>query len=189
VRPHREPSVHRLLKRSIGQTRIFLCLTLGLFAASGACAGATTPLASGALLNMEYQLPLPPGERVAIRDGKWLEAVEQGRRSLTIIDTGLRGDLNSDDVADAVVQMVYSSGGSGVFNYLAVVLNDAGRPRHVSSVALGDRVKLTSVVHDKGRIVVTLLIQGEHDPMCCPTVPKSRVFALVHERLVEVGGA
>jgi uncharacterized Zn-binding protein involved in type VI secretion len=84
--------------------------------------------------------------------------------------------------------MVYSGGGSGVFNYLAAVLNERGHPRHLASASLGDRVKVGSIAVSQGRITVDLVVQGENDPLCCPTLPATRTFALTGSSLVEVGG-
>ena len=168
------------------QYRTPVFVALGAFASLVACAGDVAPIASSALLNAEYQLPISAGARVTARDGKWLEEGPDGRQSLAVIDPGVRGDLDGDKIPDAAVLLVYSGGGSGAFNYLAAVLNDQGRPRHVSSIELGDRVKVGSVAFEKGRVVASLVVHGANDPLCCPTVPVTRAFELAGGRLVEL---
>lgn len=150
--------------------------------------GEAQPLDSASLSNAEYRLPFSPDAVVRVRDGKWSRDDSDGPETLTIADRGLRGDLDGDGYPDAVVLMVYWGGGSGVFHYLAVVRNERGHPRHFSSVGLGDRVKVGAMVLNEGRVTVSLIVQGENDPMCCPTVPTTRTFALAGNELVEVGG-
>jgi len=157
-----------------------------------AVAAATTParmLDAVALLNAEYRLPIQGSSSVQVRDGKWAVENAQGRQSLTVLDLNLHDDLDGDGLPDAVVQLVYWGGGSGVFNYLAAVINDQGQPLHVASAELGDRVQVKSVTVKNGRITVRLVVQGADDPACCPMVPATRVFSLVKNHLVEVSGA
>jgi hypothetical protein len=155
----------------------------GALSSLGACRAA--PLDTPALLGAEYRLPAPSGESVRVRDGKWDHVDTNSRQALTVVDQNVRGDLDGDGVPDAVVLLVYSSGGSGVFHHLAAVLDDRGRPRHVSSMALGDRVRVNSVTLLDGRVTVDLVVQGDNDPMCCPTMPITRVFTLEEGQLVE----
>jgi hypothetical protein len=105
---------------------------------------------------------------------------------LTVLDLNLRGDLDADGLPDAVMHMVYWTGGSGVFNHLAAVIDDQGQPRHVATVELGDRVRLKGAALEEGRIAAKLVVHGDEDPACCPTVPVTRVYRLVQGRLVEV---
>jgi hypothetical protein len=142
-------------------------------------------LDAGVLLNARYELPEAAHSIVSVHDGKWNLEDAEGRRSLTVMDLNLRGDLNGDGADDAVMLLVYWGGGSGVFSYLAAVLNDKGQPRHVSSVELGDRVKIKSVRLKRGKITARLVVTGERDAACCPTERITLVFALVNGELVE----
>ncbi|HWC74353.1 MAG TPA: alpha/beta hydrolase, partial [Gemmatimonadales bacterium] len=142
------------------------------------------PLDRATILNAQYRLPSSKSI-VRVRDGNWSQASANSRQALTIVDMNARGDLNGDGVPDAVVLLVYSSGGSGVFNYLAAVLNDHGAAKHVSSTALGDRVKVQAIDLVNGRAIADLTVQGDHDPACCPTVRSTRAFAFVNGQLVE----
>lgn len=164
-----------------------LALSTSLAALAGSACGPAS-LDAAALSNAEYQLPSRSGQTVRVRDGKWAEPPAEGRQTVTIVDMNARGDLNGDGVSDAVVLLVYSGGGSGTFVYLAAVLNDQGRPRHVSSVELGDRVKVNSIVVADMRVTVGLTIHGRNDAACCPTEPGTRVFGMTDQKLVEIGG-
>lgn len=94
------------------------------------------------------------------------------------------GDLDGDDIDEVVVVLAHSSGGSGVFMYLAVVRDDGGKPENIATVRLGDRVKVLAVGIDDGRIVAELVEQGPNDPMCCPTSKVRRGWLLQDDVLV-----
>ena len=128
-------------------------------------------------------------ETVTVRDGKWSRETPEGRESLTILDIGIRGDLDASGTEDAVMLLVYWGGGSGVFNYLAAVLNGNGHPRHESSIELGDRVKILAVTLKKGVIKARLIETGDDDPACCPTHRATHYYHFANGKLVEVDGA
>ena len=164
-----------------------------LLAAATACAksdggGTASPavrLDAAAVGNAEYRIPIAAAGTVRAQGGKWSDP--QGKQSLTVLDMNARGDLDGDGAADAVVVLVYWGGGSGVFNYLAAMVNDHGTPRHVASAELGDRVRIGGLSVAGGKVTVNLTAQGEHDPMCCPTQAETRTFALQGQELVQTG--
>jgi len=94
------------------------------------------------------------------------------------------GDLNGDDIDEAVVVLAHSAGGSGVFMYLATVRDNGGKPENIATVRLGDRVKVLAVRIDDGRIVADLVQHGPNDPMCCPTSKVRRAWLLQDGELV-----
>jgi len=177
------------MTRKLAILMVVVAVPIVALAATSSGARRVAGLDSTALLNAEYQVPTPTGARVRLRDGKWAVEDAQGRQSVTVVDLNLRGDLNGDGSPDAVVLLAYWGGGSGIFNYLAVVVNEQGQPHHLTSVELGDRVQVKSVVLRGGRIEARLVVQGDNDPACCPTVLVTRVFSLAKNELIEVGGA
>jgi uncharacterized membrane protein len=94
------------------------------------------------------------------------------------------GDLDRDGIDEAVVVLAHSSGGSGVFMYLATVRDNGGKPENIATVRLGDRVKVLAVGIDDGRIVADLVQHGPNDPMCCPTSKVRRGWLLQDGELV-----
>lgn len=96
------------------------------------------------------------------------------------------GDLDGDGVADAAVLLSTSTGGSGTFQDLAVVLNNAGTPSNEATVFLGDRVPVDRIRIVDGEIQLDLTMHGPADPMCCPSVEATRRFRLVEGELVEI---
>jgi hypothetical protein len=67
-----------------------------------------------------------------------------------------------------VVVLAESSGGSGTFDYLAVVKRTASGIENVATAALGDRVQIRSARVDNGMLLASVVRAGKDDPMCCP---------------------
>lgn len=80
------------------------------------------------------------------------------------------GDLNGDGIEDAAVIYVWNGGGTGWFYHLGVVLNENGKPKHVASAYLGDRIKINSLEVESGTILLDMVTGGRHDPACCPNL-------------------
>lgn len=169
-------------------TNLYCALALGvsLFVVS-ACAS-PPPLMIDDLKNAEYQSEFTTSKKAKLTNGAYQEEIAPGaasKLSITMLDQYALGDLNADGLADAAVFLATNSGGSGVFVNLAAVVSDQGKPRHVASVALGDRVQIKSVTIAAGEIVIDLIRQGPNDPLCCPTQRLSQKYKLQDGNLVE----
>jgi heat shock protein HslJ len=114
--------------------------------------------------------------------------VEGGASRPTVTFTGAYafGDLNANGVTDVVVVLVESSGGSGNFRYLAVVLNQEGKPENVATALLGDRAQVQTVTVDGADITVNAVAHGPDDPMCCPTQKVTLTYRFDGEQLIKV---
>ncbi|MFH2102015.1 MAG: Gmad2 immunoglobulin-like domain-containing protein [Chloroflexota bacterium] len=88
------------------------------------------------------------------------------------------GDLNADGWEDAVVPVAEHYGGTGVFVYLAVYLNNYGQPLYHSSEWVDDRPVVNGLVVQGGRVVLDVIVHGPQDAMCCPTQPLTRTYRL-----------
>jgi hypothetical protein len=109
------------------------------------------------------------------------------RPTVTFIDRFYAlGDLNGDGVPDAAALLAENSGGSGVFVYLAAVLNLDDQPVNAATQLLGDRPDTQSIVIDQGEILLSMLVAGPDSPMCCPDLPVSPRFRLEGDKLVEL---
>jgi hypothetical protein len=141
-----------------------------------------------ALRNATYQGIY--AEPVQLTDGKYEGEpfVEGGasRPTVTFVDPfNALGDLNGDGLEDAAVALAENSGGSGVFLYLAAVVDQNGTPANVATQLLGDRVEIKSVAIDGGEIAIDMVTQGPNDPFCCPSLEVTLRYRLEGERLVE----
>ena len=106
------------------------------------------------------------------------------RPTVTYVDA-VWGDLTGDGVDDAVVFLAEASGGSGVFTYLAAVVDQDGQPVNVASVMAGDRTDINELKIENGEVVAKILTHGPDDPMCCPTRNMIKKFALQGDQLLE----
>ena len=95
------------------------------------------------------------------------------------------GDVTGDRVEDAVVVLVTDTGGNGAFYDLAVVIDEDGAPANIASTYLGDRVKIESIYIEAGKVTVSMVMHGETDPDCCPTLKVVKTYRLQGTTLVE----
>lgn len=157
-----------------------------------ACTSATptpTPLTIDMLKNAEYESEFPKSKKAKLTDGAYQEEIAPGAASkltVNLLDQYATGDLNGDGVADAAVILAANMGGSGTFVNLAAVLNEGGKPKHVASTSLGDRVQIKSVSIKGGEIAVDMVKHGPNDPMCCPTQQVTQKYKLQDGKLVLV---
>lgn len=143
----------------------------------------TTPagsLTEEALRNATYQHEFPKDGQAQLQDGKYEEAIEgsASKIHIALLDPVAFGDLNGDGIWDAAVILEASRGGSGTFRTLEAVINADGEPLHVASVFLGDRVQFEELMVADQYIRVQILIHGDGDGMCCPTLRVVRFYQL-----------
>ncbi len=106
------------------------------------------------------------------------------RPTVTFVEAAY-GDVTGDGQADAVVYLAENSGGSGVFSYLAAVVDQEGKPVNVATTLLGDRVRVNSITIENGEIEVDMVQAGPNDPACCPSRHVVKTYALQGDQLVE----
>jgi hypothetical protein len=128
--------------------------------------------------NASYTLP-DIGE-VQLKDGHYEQKYGEGATQVHLVDLqqiGL-GDLNNDGIEDAAVVLALNSGGTGVFKFLIIMLNEGGDPRQASSSFLGDRVQINTLDIAQDQIPLNFLGFGPNDSMCCPSQVTIRTYAL-----------
>ena len=142
-----------------------------------------------ALPNVEYLVELASTGKAQLKDGLFEEEAAPGSATKTKIQLGkiqAIGDVNGDGWEDAVVTLVVDPGGSGTFTYLALVLNQEGKPKPLAAVLLGDRIIVKSLALQNGNVEVTMLTRKPDEPMSTePTVELKRIYSLQGDQLVE----
>jgi hypothetical protein len=142
-----------------------------------------------ALPNAEYPIEFTSSGKAQLKGGVFEEPIAPGAATKTTIRLGKEqaaGDMNGDGAEDAVVTLVAQPGGSGVFTFLALALNDNGRAKPLASVLLGDRILVKSLAIHSGTVVVTMLTRKPGEPMSAtPTVEVRRIFKVRGNELVE----
>jgi hypothetical protein len=115
------------------------------------------------------------GERlgpVTLANGRWTGAPPAlgaaSRPSVELADDfRVVGDLDGDGLEEAVAVLTYSSGGTGILSFLAVVTREDGTLRNVATTTLGGKTpsprheffyfnddgSLVSLRHDNGKVV------------------------------------
>ncbi len=97
------------------------------------------------------------------------------------------GDLDGNGQQDAVMIMAVNTGGSGIFVYLAPLLNLDGAIESPMLAGLGDRIQVNRVrILDDGLISVNMIIQGPNDPQCCPTQEVTQFYRVIDGSVVQV---
>lgn len=131
-------------------------------------------------------------EPVALVDGKWegepfVPGGASAPRAGLADDFLLAGDLDGDGVEEAVVLLWSSSGGSGTFDYVAVLGRDAsGGAFNIATAPLGDRVQVRTAAVEGGRAVFGVVQAGPQDAACCPGQKMRRSFLLEGENFREL---
>jgi hypothetical protein len=143
-----------------------------------------------ALLNLAYPIEAAGSGTAQLTDGLFEEPAVPGSAAVTRIQLSpvqAFGDINGDGVEDAAVTLVVDSGGSGTFTYLAMVLNQDGKPQALPAVFLGDRIAVQSLNVQPGQVIVDLLTRAADEPMSAePTAAETLIFNLSGDQLVAV---
>jgi hypothetical protein len=136
-------------------------------------------MTEASLGNIEYDLD---GQSVTLVDGSYAEKPDPDAATfITKVSMGpwqAFGDLNGDGVEDAAVILIDAPGGSGVFTFLAAVVDEGGLPVNAATASLGDRPQIDSVSIEDGRILISGKTHAESDPMCCPSLAFRWSFSL-----------
>jgi len=130
---------------------------------------------------------------VTLSDGEWqgqpfVDGGSSRPRVGLVRNFHLSGDLNGNGTEETVALLWSDSGGSGTFDYIAVVgRNESGAPLNLATAALGDRVKIRSATIDPGGMIIIDTVQtGPDDAACCQGQKFKRTFALEQGTLNEV---
>ena len=98
----------------------------------------------------------------------------------------VEGDLAGDGVAEVAVLYVLEGAGGGnrSINYLAAFVREAGQLKLASTLILHGSAEAIEL--SGGKVHVKLLILGEDDPLCCPSVEEEAIYVLHGGKLVQI---
>lgn len=129
-------------------------------------------------------------EPVTLTDGTWRGApYAEGGASRPVVQLLEQpvssGDLDDDGVDELVVVLVANFGGSGTYTYIALVDSLDETSQSIGTSLIGDRVQVTSI-HIADNIVGAETVEhAADDPMCCPSLNRSREWVPRDGTLVE----
>lgn len=112
-------------------------------------------------------------DTVTLTDGRWEGAPYQdggaARPRIALApDFRVAGDLDGDGREEAVVALMETSGGTGVWVYLAMTGRRTGQVVNLATHRLGDRVQIRDARIEHGVLYVDVLRGGRGDAACCP---------------------
>lgn len=96
------------------------------------------------------------------------------------------GDINYDEVEDAVIILSYDAGGSGTFYYVVAAINDQGKYYGTNAVLLGDRVAIQNINIENKIIIANYLDRLANEEMTAqPSVGVSRYIKHENNELMD----
>jgi hypothetical protein len=149
-------------------------------------AGPSAPLGADPL-NTTYTIE---DQDVPLIDGRFNAAAAPGsatRIMAAVFGRPLFGDLDHDGDEDAVVVIVYDSGGSGTFYYIAAAINHNGGYKGTAGYLLGDRIIAQFVKFDDGLVQAHYLDRRPSEPMSAPPTVRMEIqLRLIDGKLTPV---
>ena len=134
------------------------------------------------LANRAYDFGPEDKRTVTLKDGKGTDADES---TFELMKLHAIGDLDGDKQPDAAVLLEESSGGSGHFYYLFVLLNKGGTLVQIEHPEwLGDRSVIQRVAITRGVLAVRFITHKDTDAACCPTRQVENKYRVMNGKLV-----
>jgi hypothetical protein len=142
------------------------------------------------LSNAEYQLDAASTGKIKLIDGAYDEPLAPDSASKLQVNLGKEqalGDINGDGQIDAIISLYVDPGGSGIFVYFSLVINQNGKPSPLPSYLLGDRIKIKSLSIAPNKVIVLFLDRKNSEPMStAPSVEIVRQYLFQSNKLTEV---
>lgn len=108
---------------------------------------------------------------VAVINSKHTEPVVPGSASmLTIRVTPHSTVFDAHGQLIGLAILTTSSGGSGTFYEMALLVKRDGKWINTDTVILGDRIKIKDLSVENGNVTVDALVHAKGEPMCCPSI-------------------
>ena len=162
------------MQRPAGLAALPVCLLLSATAFASGALELPPEIAGATITGTEYG-------PVTLQDGTWEgEPWVEGGSSRPRVgldgDFILRGDIDGDGVDEAVVLVWQSSGGSGTFNYIALMDQGDSGMQNAATTPLGDRVRVLGGSISENLLELQVIEHDEDDPACCPTREATRYY-------------
>jgi len=153
-------------------------------------------LALNQIKNASYRLDLPELELSSFRlvNGEYVNQRANITQNIYIdLSQGeehqgidyLIVNLDQDQEKEALVILNYSTGGTGVFKYLAFLDNMNGSAKHIDTISLAaGEIKSLSYSQENNLVAVEMIAYGDDDPNCCPSQEETKYYYLENSQLI-----
>jgi len=122
--------------------------------------------------NLRYQTEWAKENSILLKDGKGVEE----KIEFWLIKPLYSGKFQGKSYF--AVLLITSPVGTGVFRDLAVFSPTANGLKQISSIHLGDRVKVKKVEFVGEYLMVTMISHSKSDPMCCPSLLVTKKYSI-----------
>ncbi len=126
------------------------------------------------VLDLKYTID---GQEFQMKDGKAeIPIVENSatKNKLSTFNDPMKFDADKDGDMDYAVLLAHEPGGSGLFFYATLVINDAGTLKQTNAIFLGDRIAPQNINVIDGRVVFNYVDRLADESMAtAPSVGKS----------------
>lgn len=134
------------------------------------------------LRNSVY-LALNSQKTIQLTEGDFSTTDENGMYSVMMLPQLAIGDLNEDQIDDAVILLAESSGGTGIFVSMVVIVSQGGTFVQLGSVAIDDRPIINNLVIMDGEIKLEAVIHGINDAMASPTFSVKQTYRIYENQI------
>jgi tetratricopeptide (TPR) repeat protein len=137
------------------------------------------------LKNARYKVE---NEWITLKDGKFERGNSPGSDADFIrvyFEKAALGKFTDNATNDAAgVIYWYNGGGSGCFYQLGAVIMKDGKPINISTISLGDRVKINKLSISNNTIALDMFTHGPKDALANPSVRTTKKYKLSEDKLV-----
>ena len=118
---------------------------------------------------------------VTLQDGLWegepyAEGGSSRPRAGLVPEFLVLGDIDGDGRQEAIVGLWWSSGGSGTFQYIALLERTETGVENTFTAPVGDRVRIEGGTIKNGALLLDVIEHGPDEPACCPTQAVTRHY-------------
>ncbi len=138
--------------------------------------------------NFSYPNDLSPDKKIKMNDGYFEKEIMSGfdaKIQASVVDFK-EGELNDDDINDAVSIIAVSATGNEIYYYLYTFTGKDGNLEYCTHMMLGDRIKLKLLKIMNKKIYLAFLIKGPEDTPGNPTQLKKIILKLKDNKLIEI---
>lgn len=125
-----------------------------------------------------------PRQNIKLINGSYIRPDHE--LSLHMTDKITFGDLDNDSNDDAIAILYLGHGGSVSDTLISALINEAGKPNHISTIGIEDDAEIHDVKIVNGIVVVFMSKHGPDDPHCCPSIDSTHYYQLNQNKLNEL---